>query len=82
MKLILFAALAFIVVVDQVRSEEEKCLFDRTKPTTEVTCTHVELPAVVVPKIVVASTTTDAAAVAAMVALPQVDTMTKKVAAE
>lgn len=80
MKLALFAALAFIIIVDQARSEEQ-CLFEPTKPTAEVTCTHVELPAVVAPTIVV-TTTVDAAAVAAMPMLSQPDTMVKKVAAE
>lgn len=81
MKLALFATLAFILIVDQARSEEEKCLFEPTKPTSEVTCTHVELSAVVAPTIVV-TTTVDAAAVAAMPMLSQPDTTVKKVAAE
>lgn len=79
MKLVLFAALALIVVIDAARSEEGKCLFDRTKPTAEVTCLHVELPAVV-PSKTVTTTTANAAAVAAMPPLLQPDTMVKQVA--
>lgn len=79
MKLALFTALALIVIVDQVRSEE-KCLFDRTKPTAEPTCLHIKLSTVAPTN--VTTIPADASTVAAMTALPQIDTAVKELAAE
>lgn len=83
MNFVSISALALIVglIALDARSAEEQCLFDRTKPTNEPTCVHVEFPPAVAPVIVI-TTKADAAAVAAMPMLPQIDTMMKKVAAE
>ena len=80
MKVLLFAALALIVIAEAARSEE-RCLFEPTKSTTEAACLHVELPPAVAPT-TVTTVSVDPARVAAMPPLPQPVYEVKEVAAE